>query len=252
MLADNGSTDRTNEIFRSFAGPLPDQWRIVDASGVPGPSFARNIGATAARGELFLFVDADDVVAPGYVAAMRDALGNHQLVTSSIEYDGVNPDWSRPKEALAPLRQLQITLDFLPFAGSGRMGIHRSLFESLGGFDTDFLGCEDVDFSWRAQLNGIELVLVPEAVLRYRYRTTFRGYFRQAFRDGKSRPALYRRFRHLGMPRQSWRRAPSFYAAVVPMAWRARTRADLAGLYRAIGIRLGLICGSLMNRVWYL
>lgn len=69
IVADNGSTDGTLEVVRRFAGRLPEL-RVVDASQRRGSGYARNRGAAVARGEWLAFCDADDVVAPGWVAAM--------------------------------------------------------------------------------------------------------------------------------------------------------------------------------------
>jgi glycosyltransferase involved in cell wall biosynthesis len=67
IVVDDGSTDRTGEIARSFAGvklieagPLPEGWS--------GKSNALGIGAQQARGEWLLFTDADTVHLPGSLA----------------------------------------------------------------------------------------------------------------------------------------------------------------------------------------
>ena len=67
IVVDDGSTDRTAAIARSFAGirliepgPLPDGWS--------GKSNAVYAGAQQARGEWLLFTDADTVHVPGSLA----------------------------------------------------------------------------------------------------------------------------------------------------------------------------------------
>jgi len=68
IVVDDGSTDRTAEIARSFpgvkvlpVGPLPEGWS--------GKSNAVYAGAQQARGEWLLFTDADTVHLPGSLAA---------------------------------------------------------------------------------------------------------------------------------------------------------------------------------------
>jgi len=67
IVVDDGSTDRTASIARSFgvklieAGPLPEGWS--------GKSNAVSAGAQQARGEWLLFTDADTVHLPGSLAA---------------------------------------------------------------------------------------------------------------------------------------------------------------------------------------
>ena len=58
VVADNGSTDGTADLVRSYADP---RVRVVDAGRAPGANVARNIGITASKGEYILLTDADDV-----------------------------------------------------------------------------------------------------------------------------------------------------------------------------------------------
>jgi glycosyltransferase involved in cell wall biosynthesis len=69
VVADNGSTDASLEVVRSWALRVP-HLEIVDASDRAGPSHARNVGAAAARGRVLAFVDADDVAAPTWLAEL--------------------------------------------------------------------------------------------------------------------------------------------------------------------------------------
>ena len=72
VCPDNGSTDRTAEVLAELE-PLFPSLRRLDASQERGVGFARNAGVRVARGEFLVFVDQDDVVAPGYLAAMAAA-----------------------------------------------------------------------------------------------------------------------------------------------------------------------------------
>src|SRR5204863_103977 len=60
IVSDNGSTDRTQDIVRSWEGRLP-YIRIVDSSDGRGVAHARNVAA-AVGGDLIAFCDADDIV----------------------------------------------------------------------------------------------------------------------------------------------------------------------------------------------
>src|SRR5690606_16806204 len=65
--------------------------RRVYAGDKPGAAYARNVGASHARGRRLAFVDADDVVGEGWVEAMAKALENHPVVASRFEYERLNP-----------------------------------------------------------------------------------------------------------------------------------------------------------------
>jgi len=68
VVSDNGSTDATRERVEVWRDRLP-HLRIVDSSRRRGVSPARNVGVEAARGDLVLICDGDDVVG---VLSVRD------------------------------------------------------------------------------------------------------------------------------------------------------------------------------------
>jgi glycosyltransferase involved in cell wall biosynthesis len=69
IVVDDGSTDNTISIVRAIRDP---RLRLMtnDSAGV---SAARNLGARHASGEWLLFLDADDRMRPGAVAALLAA-----------------------------------------------------------------------------------------------------------------------------------------------------------------------------------
>src|SRR2546426_9292006 len=167
VIADNGSTDGTRKVAEGFKDRLP-RLLVVDASARRGASYARNVGARSASGEAFLFLDADDQIAPGYLPAMADALAHHDFVAAYRDSESLNTGWVRLSRRTHPYEGFRHFYGFLPHAGGTRIGVRRPIFESAGGFDENILGGEDVDFCWRVQLAGIPLRLVPEAIVRVR------------------------------------------------------------------------------------
>src|SRR5215204_14430 len=73
VVADNGSTDGTRAVVERYAGRLPGL-RVVDASEPAGQAHALNSGVESAGAEAVAFCDTDDEAAPGWVAAMGEAL----------------------------------------------------------------------------------------------------------------------------------------------------------------------------------
>lgn len=69
ILVDDGSPDRCGEICEEFA--KEDSRITVLHQPNEGVSRARNAGMDHARGEWVCFIDADDLVTPGYLAAFR-------------------------------------------------------------------------------------------------------------------------------------------------------------------------------------
>ncbi len=72
---------------------MPDEPRLtVEWTRRRGPGLARNIGAGKARGEYLWFVDADDVVAPGSLAAISERLATQRLDVLLINHAELQAD----------------------------------------------------------------------------------------------------------------------------------------------------------------
>ena len=94
IVADNGSTDTTLAVCASWTDRLP-RLRVVDASERAGSSHARNVGASAANGELLAFCDADDVVDESWLQAIVESARDHDLVGGVQDEARLNDDTIR-------------------------------------------------------------------------------------------------------------------------------------------------------------
>lgn len=207
IIADNGSDEALQAILTDFKGRLPSL-RYVDAKAAPGAAHARNKGVDAALGDKILFTDADDVVAPGWLAAMATALETDPFIACRMDFEKLNP----PITMLGRKPHQQTSLqrytypNFLPHAAGTSLGIIRSVHDSVGGFDETMIKLQDTDYCWRIQLQGTPLVFVPDAVVYYRLRGGMGLLIKQAFKYGKYNVILYDRYRDKGMPMLTWRR----------------------------------------------
>jgi len=254
LVSDNGSTDGTQAMVEGWRSKF-EELRLIDSSAVTGVSHARNAAVEAARGRFVAVCDADDVVtsswlrelvaqsAPGAIigGSFDEEALNDPVVLSWIHWSGRGSDGG-----------MHPHLGFLPFARGSNIGVDKAVWSALGGWSESLLMGEDVDFSWRAQLAGVELRPAPEAIVHYRFRTDIRSTMRQAFKVGKSDAVLYATFREHGISPPSLTRVLRTYLglaarlpqALVSPAWRGRCCRGLA--YRA-----GRLSGSLRQRVWY-
>lgn len=251
ILVDNGGNANLAELAASHRHRLP-QLRVVDAHERQGAAFARNAGAAAARGELLLFVDADDEVGEGWLATMVAALAEHPFVACRMDFDKLNPeDAARARSSLQQEGLQRYTYpDFLPHAAGGTLGIRKSVHEAVGGFDTSLLMLEDTDYCWRVQLAGYDFAFVPAAVVHYRLRETLRGAAKQAFAYGEYNVKLYRRYRAEGMGAITvWRGLRAWYYLLrsLPRLFDGRARARTVW---SLVWRLGRLYGSLRYRVF--
>jgi GT2 family glycosyltransferase len=259
LLADNGSTDASAAIFAGFARANPGvRMRLVDAGQAKGKSHALNVGIRAARGDSLLFCDADDTMAPGWLAAMAAALERHAFVAARMDIRSLNPDWTVGHRRQAQEHGLG-TLVHAPhcrLAAGSTLGFRRAVFDAVGGFDPAFVALEDIDFCVRAHLAGFRLQFVPDAVVNYRFRDTLAGIYRQGYAYAHWRALLRRRYAAgpLLAPRPWLSLAARLSRLQLRrLVWALRRRppplSQQAYLHRVLGQTRGELSGALAFRV---
>jgi GT2 family glycosyltransferase len=251
VVVEHHSTDGSRAVLESYRDRLP--LRIVGTP--PGPANAaraRNSGVAASRGALLLFVDADDVVDDAWGRSLQDALAKHRFVACRVDDLRLNDSIWRRARAVEPPDGLLTWWDYpFPCAAGGAIGIHRDVYNAVGGMDERFDTFEDVDFCWRVQQDqGVELVLVPDAILHYRYRSTLRGVFQQARAYGRGMVATYSRYRSRGLPVPPHQWSAGFWgwARTAARLARVRDRADLGAWLWRVGGMIGLLEASVKYR----
>jgi glycosyltransferase involved in cell wall biosynthesis len=254
LVADNGSRDRTLATASEFRERIPTL-RIVDATRTRGAAYARNAGASAARGRAILFCDADDEMGAGYIEAMGLALERNQFVACRYDFGKLNVSWLAAARGSAKDGQSSglaggYCHPTLPYAGAGGLGIVKSVHDAVHGFDTTLkamAGQEDTDYCIRVQLGGTPLVFVADAVMHVRFRDTVSGVFRQAWAWAESGAHVQRRYAS-GTAAESFPKLA--YDLTRHLAWkllRLRTPTDLAQW-----IWLAGWCGGLLSARWSL
>jgi glycosyltransferase involved in cell wall biosynthesis len=251
VAVDNCSRDESRQIVESFAGRL--NVRAVDAREGVGGGYASNVGARHALAEKLIFVDADDVVAPGYLVAMATALDRHDFVISAFDYETLNPVWIRSaygRFGRDPDNPLADHFGVLPSAGAS-VGVTRAVLEAAGGFPDDLPRMYDIAMSWEVQFRGTKLHYVPNAVYRVRYRSTLPDLFRQAFSGSSCAALLYKRYRSVGMRRRTVGAVLRSWARLAVGLARVRNKPDLAPLIVQFGREVGRVNGSIRYRVFF-
>lgn len=245
LLVDNCSTDGSHLEAERFKDRL--NIRVVMASDRPNLSYTKNTGAKAALGQKLLFTDADDQIAPGYVAAMARALEHYTFVSSQTDATSLNEPWADRAYSCG------IDQEFIlhPVAGGPNMGIRRDAFFKVGGFPEEYPTAEDFAFSLRARRLGIGIHGVEDAVLRYRYRKTPWRIYRQWHRWGLTLPLVYKEFGDLGMPKRTLARALRDWKDTLVSILKIRSKGDAAEAAARLGYCTGRLEGSLRYKTWY-
>jgi glycosyltransferase involved in cell wall biosynthesis len=244
ILADNGSTDGTQDFARAWSAEH-ENFRLVDATERRGAPSARNIAVDGANGDLLAFCDADDVVLPGWLAACAAALEKADVVAGNFDFWSLNGGPTK-HPVPAAIRQL----GFLPAGLGANLAVRREAFEKICGFNEEPLPGEDIDLCWRLQLQGFRFAAAPDAVVAKRERAEFKQVFRQAYSYGRCGPVLYHRYRRAGA-RRNMRGAVKAWCWLVyelPQLRRTGHRLEWA---RAAGMRSGRLVGSVEERVFF-
>jgi len=252
IVADNGSNDAlTMAVLAHFATLLA--LTVVDASDRRGGAHARNVGAAAARGRYLVFCDQDDIVKPHWLASLVEAAEDHEIVAGALDYQTLNPGvplpdyWTRIPEHLAR------KLGFLPSGSTCNALVRRETFDRLGGFSENFDVSDDVEFFWRAQIEGIDVGYAPDAQIEYRLRSRPWGRVQRRYAYAKDEAHLYHDFRDRGMPRDSWRRVGKDWVrnlGLLPAAAVSRHCRNVVA--ERFPYRVGRLVGSLRWHVLYL
>lgn len=248
IVADNGSSDGTVSVVERYLERIP-RLRLLDASDRAGAAHARNVGVAAAAASIIVFCDHDDEVAPGWLSAMATALSRHAFVTATLQTDRLNAGWTRVADERQTIRNTDPP--FLTYAPSASLGVRRSLHDAVGGYDEAFEGAsEDKDYCYRLQMQGEQLVLVPDAVIHYQLRDNLRGMFNQTRSYGFGNVQLYMKHREAGMRKPSQLRALRTWLLLLPrLPVSLHTKHARAQWCRRAGWKIGRLHGSIRYRV---
>ena len=250
VVVDNDSHDATADVALAWKTKMP-QLRVITARR-HGVSHARNAGAAAARGDVLLFCDQDDVATPSWLRAMTSAARTADLVGGYLDFATLNSPHARSVRMPRPRDRLPVIHGFLPFAAGSCLGVRTDVFTALGGFNKAYADCGgDVEFCWRAQLASYSLGYARDAVMQYRLRDRLWPMARQSFCYGQSAPRLFRDFHAHGMPPRNTRQAVKGWRWLVRHLPHLTSPDRAAGWIYMFGGSLGLLVGSLRYRVWY-
>ncbi|HSE51013.1 MAG TPA: glycosyltransferase family A protein [Gemmatimonadales bacterium] len=164
VIVDDGSTDRTPEVARSFG----ERVRYLRQENA-GPAVARNTGLAAARGELVAFLDADDRWDEAKMARQAAVLGAQPELDYVVAL--VQNFWTDPAAGLRQHPRDHPRTKPIPGYVTGTLLAHRALFDRVGGFDPERSHTDATEWFLRARAAGARGLVVPEVLLYRRMHT---------------------------------------------------------------------------------
>jgi glycosyltransferase involved in cell wall biosynthesis len=194
LVIEDGSTNRCDKIVDKYRDALNIHYFFKPNSG-PGPS--RNFGYQHARGDYFVVFDSDCIIPAEYFSIV-----DQELTQNKIDAWG-GPDRAHSNFTLLQ-RAMGYTMSSVLTTGGIRggkkrvgwfqprsfnMGISRKVYEATGGFKFDRFA-EDIEFSIRMRNGGFNVVLIAEAYVYHKRRTTFEQFYNQVSNFGKGRALI--------------------------------------------------------------
>lgn len=172
LVVDDASTDDTRDVLALVQGV-----RVIRLESNTGFVQACNAGASAARGELLMFLNNDTIVTPGWLSALVRVLDdrpNCGAVGSKLVYpngrlqeagvivwrDGRAANYGRGDDAERPAYNFVREVDY---GSAAALLVRRALFERVGGFDRRFAPgyWEDADLCFALRALGYAIVYQP-------------------------------------------------------------------------------------------
>ncbi|ABM62330.1 glycosyltransferase [Halorhodospira halophila] len=181
LVIDDGSTDETANIVRSYPSPVHLLRTQTPRSGAAA---ARNVGLRHAHGRLIAFLDGDDVWLPGKLALQTSTLENHPDVALVCTRGG---RWEPDNESYEQAHQRFITADatseptdFYPagwiyhmlllrpaWVWTSTVVMRRELVEKVGEFDESLRLGQDYEY-WLRCSRETQILRVAKVLALYR------------------------------------------------------------------------------------
>ncbi|PIR47966.1 hypothetical protein COV06_01025 [Candidatus Uhrbacteria bacterium CG10_big_fil_rev_8_21_14_0_10_50_16] len=139
IVADAFSTDRTREIAKSLSAVIVD-------GGLPGAG--RNLGAAVAKGDIFLFMDADAILRSDHF--LQDTLSEMRHKQLDLAAIDVRPSDGNQLDRLTYRfynAYTHLLGKHLPHAVGTCMFAKRFVHEAIGGFDETVTLAEDMHYA---------------------------------------------------------------------------------------------------------
>ena len=171
IVIDGGSTDGSLAILQRYS-PRLAHW---ESAPDRGQSHAINKGLARATGEIWCYLNSDDLLRPGSLARVGEMFRDPEvewvggitvIFDEHSERGTVTPqEPATVKEILTPWSR---SVEHV-FPCSNVCFMRRSIFQRLGGLDESYHYSMDMEFYTRAHFAGIKLHRIPEVLGRWRW-----------------------------------------------------------------------------------
>ena len=163
IVVDNGSTDESLAIARSYVGRA--NYTLIENAENTGFSYAVNQGIRAAKGEFVALFNNDAFAEPDWLANLLAAAEQDERIFAVSSLMIRHFERELADDAGDYVTILGYQKPGRVFSACGGAALYRkSILDKIGLFDEHFFAYfEDVDISWRANSLGYKNVYCPTA-----------------------------------------------------------------------------------------
>ena len=171
IVMDGGSTDNTTEILKRYSDRIT-HW---ESEKDRGQTHAINKGLARATGEVWAYLNSDDLLAPGALHRVAGLFadpavdwigGIAEIFDSSGPKDTVTPQ--EPSQLIEYLTPWQRSVQHV-FSCSNVTYMRRRVYEKLGPFDETYHYSMDMEYYTRAMFSGFKFHRIAEVLGRWRW-----------------------------------------------------------------------------------
>lgn len=167
LIIDDGSTDGSQEILKSFVDP---RIILLENDQNRGVAFTRNVGIKEARGEFLAWLDCDDIMSPSRLATQYEYLTQHTEIGACgtfIERFGPGGIF-RTASPFVKAAEIRALLLFTPAIPNATVMLRISEIRKHEiQYDPKLPVAEDYDFILQCSRH-FPMTILPEYLYRYR------------------------------------------------------------------------------------
>jgi glycosyltransferase involved in cell wall biosynthesis len=221
LIVDGMSNDGTREIIENYAS-RNNFIRILDNPKKIAPT-AFNIGVKSAKGEIIMLINAHTIYKQDYISKCMSYLVRYNADNVGGVFVTLPANESMVAKAIAMAishpfgignAYFRIGTMEPRYVDTAPFGCYRKeVFQKIGFFDEELIRNQDDEFNARLIKNGGKILLVPEIILYYHARESYRKLWNMYFQYGYFKPLVAKKVGGLS----SWRQVipPVFVGSLI-------------------------------------